>query len=63
MNLSPLKGNCENVRSMQKYHHSLKDHRKFSKIAKLGREMLNEIENIAFCIHLYYGQKINTLGY
>ena len=40
MDLSPFRQNFEKNRNRQKYHHSLKDHPKFTKIAKFGCEML-----------------------
>ena len=40
MDLSPFKQNFEKNRNRQKYHHSLKEHPKFTKIAKFGCEML-----------------------
>ena len=40
MDLSPFRQNFENNRNRQKYHHSLKEHPTFTKIAKFGCEML-----------------------
>ena len=40
MDLSPLRQNFEKYRNRQKYHHSLKEHPTFTKIAKFGCEML-----------------------
>ena len=40
MNLSPFRQNFEKNRNRQKYHHSLKEHPTFTKIAKFGCEML-----------------------
>ena len=40
MDLSPLRQNFEKNRNRKKYHHSLKEHPTFTKIAKLGCEML-----------------------
>ena len=40
MDLSPIRQNFEKNRNRQKYHHSLKEHPMFSKIAKFGCEML-----------------------
>ena len=40
IDLSPFRQNYENNRNRQKYHHSLKEHPKFTKIAKFGCEML-----------------------
>ena len=40
MDLSPIRQNSEKNRNRQKYHHSLKEHPTFSKIAKFGCEML-----------------------
>ena len=39
MDLSPFKKNFEKNRNRQKYQHSLKEHPKFTKIAKFGCEM------------------------
>ena len=36
----PLRQNFEKKINMQKYHHSLNEHPKFTKIAKFGSEML-----------------------
>ena len=40
MDLSPFRQNFEKNRNRQKYHHSLKEHPTFTKIAKFGCEML-----------------------
>ena len=40
MDLSPFRQNFEKNRNGQKYHHSLKEHPTFTKIAKFGGEML-----------------------
>ena len=40
MDLSPFRQNIEKNRNRQKYLHSLKEHPKFTKIAKFGCEML-----------------------
>ena len=40
MGLSPFRQNFEKNRNRQKYHHSLKEHPTFTKIAKFGCEML-----------------------
>ena len=40
MDLSPFRQNFEKNRNRQKYHHSLKEHPTFSKIAKFGCKML-----------------------
>ena len=40
MDLSPIRQNFEKNRNRQKYHHSLKEHPTFTKIAKFGCEML-----------------------
>ena len=40
MDLSPFRQNFEKNRNGQKYHHSLKEHPTFTKIAKFGCEML-----------------------
>ena len=40
MDLSPFRQNFEKNRNRQKYHHSLKEHPMFTKIAKFGCEML-----------------------
>ena len=40
MDLSPFRQNFEKSRNRQKYHHSLKEHPTFTKIAKFGCEML-----------------------
>ena len=40
MALSPFRQNFEKNRNSQKYHHSLKEHPTFTKIAKFGCEML-----------------------
>ena len=40
MDLSPFRQNFEKNRNRQKYLHSLKEHPKFTKIAKFGCEML-----------------------
>ena len=40
MDLSPIRQNFEKNRNKQKYHHSLKEHPTFTKIAKFGCEML-----------------------
>ena len=40
MDLSPFRQNFEKNRNRQKYHHSLKQHPTFTKIAKFGCEML-----------------------
>ena len=40
MDLSPIRQNFEKSRNRQKFHHSLKEHPMFSKIAKFGCEML-----------------------
>ena len=40
MDLSPFRQNFEKDRNRQKYHHSLKEHPTFTKIAKFGCEML-----------------------
>ena len=37
----------EKIQNRQKYHHSLKEHPMFSKIAKFGCEMLSNVENTA----------------
>ena len=50
MDLSPFRQNFENNRNRQKYHHSLKVHPTFTKIAKFGCEMLLTVENIALQI-------------
>ena len=44
------------------FYHCSKEHRKISRIAKFGGEMLQQIENIAsqnlqICIYLYYARK------
>ena len=39
IDLSPFKQNYEENRNRQKYQHSLKEHPKFTKIAKFGCEM------------------------
>ena len=39
MDLSPFRQNFEKNRNRQKYQHSLKEHPKFTKIAKFGCEM------------------------
>ena len=38
MDLSPFRQNFEKNRNRQKYHHSLKEHPTFTKIAKFGCE-------------------------
>ena len=40
MDLSPFRKNFEKNRNGQKYHHSLKEHSTFTKIANFGCEML-----------------------
>ena len=40
MDLSPFRQNFEKNRNRQKYHHSLKEHPTFTKIAKFGCEIL-----------------------
>ena len=40
MDVSPIRQNFEKDRNRQKYHHSLKEHPTFTKIAKFGCEML-----------------------
>ena len=40
MDLSPFRQNFEENRNSQKYHHSLKEHPMFTKIAKFRCEML-----------------------
>ena len=40
MDLSPFYMKFEKIQNRQKYHHSLKEHAMFSKIAKFGCEML-----------------------
>ena len=40
MDLSPFIQNFEKNRNRQKYHHTLKEHPTFTKIAKFGCEML-----------------------
>ena len=40
MELFPFRQNFEKQRNRQKYHHSLKEHPKFTKIAKFGGKML-----------------------
>ena len=40
MDLSPFRQNFEKNRNRQKYHHSLKEHPTFTKIANFGCEML-----------------------
>ena len=40
MDLSSFRQNFEKNRNRQKYHHSLKEHPTFTKIAKFGCEML-----------------------
>ena len=50
MHLSPFRQNFEKNRNRQKYHHSLKEHATFTKIAKFGCEMLQTVENIALQI-------------
>ena len=40
MDLSPFRQNFEKNRNRQKYHHSLKEHPTFTRIAKFGSEML-----------------------
>ena len=46
----PLYMKFEKIQNRQKYHHSLKEHPMFSKIAKFGCEMLYTVENIALQI-------------
>ena len=40
MDLSPFRQNFEKYRNRQKYHHILKEHPTFTKIARFGCEML-----------------------
>ena len=40
MDLSPIRQNFEKNRNRQKFHHSLKEHPMFTKIAKFGCQML-----------------------
>ena len=40
MDLSPFTWNLKKIQNRRKYHHSLKEHPMFSKIAKFGGEML-----------------------
>ena len=47
---SPFRQNFEKNRNRQKYHHSLKEHPTFTKIANFGCEMLQTVENIALQI-------------
>ena len=50
MDLSPFRQNFEKNRNRQKYHHSLKEHPTFTKIAKFGCEMLQTVEDTALQI-------------
>ena len=50
MDLSPSRQNFEKNRNRHKYHHTLKEHPTFTKIAKFGCEMLETVENIALQI-------------
>ena len=50
MDLFSFRQNFEKNRNWQKYHHSLKEHPTFTKIAKFGCEMLLIVENIALQI-------------
>ena len=40
MDLSPFRQNFEKIEIGKKYHHSLKEHPKFTNVAKFGCEIL-----------------------
>ena len=58
--------NFEKRSNGKTHYHSIEEHPKIRKIAKFGREMLLNEENIAlqvceFCTLLYYARKIDTV--